>query len=117
MFLKFARKVAHLLGHPITFTVALLSILGWLSLGPSFNWNADWQLWVNTLTTIFTFLIVIILQHSDNDNTEQLDKKLNTIISLISEHKLSSSEKKLLNEHIDEIIEETIDDLNDDSDK
>lgn len=108
MFLDFARAVANILGHPLCFIISLISIVLWAVLGPYYHYDADWQLVINTTTTIITFLCVIILQHSGNHDAKAVDNKLNEIIALLNRDKLTSEECKILDEHHEEIIEKAI---------
>jgi len=104
MFLKFARLIASILGHPKTFASAILLIIVWLATGPMFHYDDTWQLYINTFTTIITFLVVIVLQHSSNHDAEMLDSKLNEIIALLNKENLSIEELKVLEEHHEELI-------------
>src|SRR5574343_1679798 len=108
MFLTFARNTAKFLGNPKTFFVSVMLILFWAISGPFFQFSDTWQLIINTSTTIFTFLMVVILQHSSNHDAEQIDSKLNEIIALLNKDKLTKAEKKILDEHHEDIIEEAI---------
>lgn len=60
--------------------LACLGTLVWLSLGPLFGWSDTWQLVINTFTTIVTFLMVFLLQHSQNRDTKALHLKLDEVI-------------------------------------
>lgn len=108
MFLNFARKVADTLGNPKTFVLAVALIVGWLVSGPFFHYSDAWQLYINTFTTIVTFLIVVILQHSGNHDAEMLDSKLNEIIALLNRDKLSPEANKILDEHHEDLIIEAV---------
>jgi low affinity Fe/Cu permease len=77
---KIARFVAHIAGRPATFIVALTSILLWISSGPFFNFSDTWQLVINTATTIVTFLMVFLIQSTQNRDTEAIHLKLDELI-------------------------------------
>ena len=81
MFDAFAEKVTHLTGQPITFFAAMLIILIWLVSGPMFNFSDTWQLVINTGTTIITFLMVFVIQQSQNKDSLAVQLKLNELIA------------------------------------
>ncbi|MEY4772046.1 MAG: hypothetical protein RLZZ346_1301 [Cyanobacteriota bacterium] len=76
----FARSVARLSGRPLTFTTALALVLLWLCTGPLFGFSDTWQLVINTATTIITFLMVFVIQNTQNHDTEALQIKLDELI-------------------------------------
>lgn len=80
MFDTFARFVAKAAGRPTTFSVAVAIVVLWAVTGPFFDWNERWQLIINTTTTIVTFLMVFVLQHSTNRNERALQAKLDELI-------------------------------------
>lgn len=75
-----ARLIAHLCGKPITFTIAVGVILIWIVTGPIFNFSDTWQLVINTGTTIVTFLMVFLIQNTQNRDTEAIQVKLDELI-------------------------------------
>jgi low affinity Fe/Cu permease len=68
-------------GRPGAFIIALSLVLGWALVGPLFDFSATWQLVINTGTTIVTFLMVFIIQQSQNKDTMALQLKLNELIA------------------------------------
>ena len=80
-FEKFSAKVTRATGKPIAFILALLVIIGWTVTGPIFNYSNTWQLVINTGTTIITFLMVFLIQQSQNKDTTALQLKLNELIA------------------------------------
>lgn len=80
LFTKIASTIAHAAGHPAAFALALMSILGWAVLGPFLGYSETWQLVINTATTIVTFLMVFILQNTQNRDTTALHTKLDELI-------------------------------------
>jgi low affinity Fe/Cu permease len=80
MFSKFATAVSDLSGKPLTFVVAFLLVLAWAITGPIFNYSETWQLVINTSTTIVTFLMVFVLQNSQNRDGKALQAKLDELI-------------------------------------
>jgi low affinity Fe/Cu permease len=77
---KFARVAAHYCGRPRVFMFALLLIVVWLITGPIFGFSDTWQLVINTGTTIITFLMVFLIQNTQNRDTEAMQVKLDELI-------------------------------------
>jgi low affinity Fe/Cu permease len=75
-----ARRIALLAGRPATFVIAVALILLWGASGPVFGFSNTWQLIVNTTTTIITFLMVFIIQSTQNRDTEAMQLKLDELI-------------------------------------
>jgi low affinity Fe/Cu permease len=80
-FQAFASKTTRVTGSPVAFLVALLVIIVWGVTGPIFKWSDTWQLVINTGTTIITFLMVFIIQQSQNKDSLALQLKLNELIA------------------------------------
>lgn len=83
MFSDFAKWVSKKLGLSITFVLAILLIVVWLVTGPFFHFSDTWQLIINTATTIVTFLMVFIIQNTQNRDTIAIHLKLDEIIRAI----------------------------------
>ncbi|WP_051660763.1 low affinity iron permease family protein [Bosea sp. 117] len=81
LFTRFAQHVSAYAGKPITFIAALSIIVLWAVSGPIFGFNDTWQLVINTSTTIITFLMVFVIQNSQNRDTAALQIKLDELIS------------------------------------
>lgn len=79
-FHKFAQKVSDICGSPYTFGLALLTIIFWIFSGPFFGYSDTWQLIINTGTTIFTFLMVFLIQNTQNRDARALHLKLDELI-------------------------------------
>ena len=79
-FSKFAHLTAHAAGSPLTFLMALSSIMIWATLGPVFGYSDTWQLVINTGTTIVTFLMVFLIQNTQNRDTMAVQLKLSELI-------------------------------------
>ena len=77
---RFAKVTARLSGRPATFAWAVLLIIGWLVSGPLFDFSDTWQLVINTATTIVTFLMVFLIQNTQNRDTEAIQVKLDELI-------------------------------------
>jgi low affinity Fe/Cu permease len=80
---RFARLFSRLSGRPLAFNVAMAVILVWVVSGPIFGFSDTWQLVINTATTIVTFLMVFLIQHTQNRDTEALQVKLDELIRAI----------------------------------
>lgn len=98
---KFASRTA---GRPVTFIIALSIILTWAVTGPLFGFSDTWQLVINTGTTIVTFLMVFLIQNTQNRDTEALHVKLDELLrsvetahtSLIDLEELDDEELELI---------------------
>lgn len=80
-FNRFSAKVTKVTGGVYAFIIAILVIIVWAVSGPIFNFSDTWQLVINTGTTIITFLMVFIIQHSQNKDTTALQLKLDELIA------------------------------------
>ena len=80
-FHKFSNAVTRVSGKPIAFIIAFLIILIWGVTGPIFDFSDTWQLIINTSTTIVTFLMVFVIQYSQNKDTTAIQLKLNELIA------------------------------------
>jgi low affinity Fe/Cu permease len=80
IFDRFTRWAEHQLGRSVTFALAFLSIVLWGVTGPFFAWSDTWQLVINTGTTIVTFLMVFVIQNTQNRDTQALQLKLDELI-------------------------------------
>ncbi|MFL5758175.1 MAG: low affinity iron permease family protein [Thermomicrobiales bacterium] len=82
-FTKFATRVAQLTGHYVAFLIAMSVIVLWAISGPLFGFSDTWQLVINTGTTIITFLMVFLIQHTQNRDAMAMQLKLDEIIRAI----------------------------------
>jgi low affinity Fe/Cu permease len=78
--MHFAQWVSHITGRPITFALAVVAILIWGFSGPFFGYSDTWQLVINTTTTIITFLMVFVIQNTQNRDTVAMQIKLDELI-------------------------------------
>jgi low affinity Fe/Cu permease len=83
LFGRFANGVARAMGHPLAFVLAVVIILGWAVMGPVFGFSDTWQLVINTSTTIVTFLMVFLIQNTQNRDSVALQLKLDELIRAI----------------------------------
>ena len=83
LFSRFARWASRTSGHPSSFMLALLIIVLWALTGPIFAFNNTWQLVINTGTTIVTFLMVFLIQNTQNTENEAIQIKLDESIRAI----------------------------------
>ena len=114
-FTRFSHQVAHFAGRPLTFATACILILAWAVTGPLFGFSETWQLVVNTATTIITFLMVFVLQNTQNRDGDAVQAKLDELIYAVrkadnhfvgAEH-LSDQELKALRDKLRKHIEQT----------
>jgi low affinity Fe/Cu permease len=93
----------HLSGNPVTFCVCVLAVLLWAAAGPYFHFSDAWQLVVNTATTILTFLMVFLIQNTQNRDGAAIQTKLNELI------RASAARNEYIG--IEHLTEEELDDL------
>ena len=79
-FTRFSKRTAQLTGRPATFLLAIGIVLAWIVTGPLFEYSDTWQLAINTGTTIVTFLMVFLIQNTQNRDTVALQLKLDELI-------------------------------------
>jgi low affinity Fe/Cu permease len=77
---RFAKLAAHYSGRPPVFVIAVLVVVVWMITGPLFDFSDTWQLVINTGTTIVTFLMVFLIQNTQNRDTEAIQVKLDELI-------------------------------------
>ena len=77
---NFAKAAAHFCGRPRVFVLAVGVIAAWIITGPIFSFSDTWQLVINTGTTIVTFLMVFLIQNTQNRDTEAMQVKLDELI-------------------------------------
>lgn len=82
-FSRFSSWSANILGYPSTFILALTMCLIWLVSGPVFGYSDTWQLIINTTTTVITFLMLFVLQHTQNRDTKAIHSKLDELVRAV----------------------------------
>lgn len=83
LFGRFAKQTARVTGHPAAFAIAMLIIVAWALTGPTFSYSDTWQLVINTSTTIVTFLMVFLIQNTQNRDSAAVQLKLDELIRAI----------------------------------
>lgn len=119
LFSRFSHLVSHLAGRPITFALAVALVVVWAVTGPIFGFSEVWQLVINTATTIITFLMVFVLQNSQNRDGEALQAKLDELIyamkgadnRFVQAEKLTDAELHALREKLTKHMEATSQEL------
>ena len=86
-FTRLTKRTAHASGKPVTFTLAVAVIVVWAGTGRLFGFSDTWQLVINTGTTIVTFLMVFLIQSTQNRDSEAVQVKLDEIIRAIGNAK------------------------------
>ncbi len=112
-FRRLAHQVSHIVGSPISFILAITTILVWLITGPVFHFSDTWQLFINTSTTIITFLMVFLIQNTQNRDAMAMQLKLDELIKaqqgarnkLVNIEELSDEELERLHQEFREVHE------------
>ena len=109
-FTRAAKWASHTAGRPMTFMVAVGIILLWAMTGPIFKFSDTWQLVINTGTTIITFLMVFLIQNTQNRDTEALQIKLDELIRAVeSAHNALLDLEELDDDELDLIRKDYLD--------
>jgi low affinity Fe/Cu permease len=118
-FTRAARWTARISGRPIAFVSAVLALVVWALAGPMFGFSEGWQLTINTVTTIVVFLMVFLIQNTQNRDTEAIQVKLDELIratqgahqSLLDLEELEESDLALIRGKYRELASEARADL------
>jgi low affinity Fe/Cu permease len=109
-FSQFANWTARAAGKPATFAICCLIILGWAVTGPIFHYSDTWQLIINTGTTIITFLMVFLIQNTQNRDGAALQAKLDELIR-------ATRDARNQYMHIEKLSEEELDEMREDCER
>ena len=88
LFTLFAGRIASIVGQPAAFVAAFLIILFWAASGPLFGFSDTWQLVINTGTTIVTFLMVFLIQNSQNRDAAAMQAKLDELLRALKDARI-----------------------------
>ena len=102
-FADIATTIAHQSGRPITFVGAVLIITAWAVTGPVFHFSDTWQLIINTSTTIITFLMVFVIQNTQNRDGAAIQAKLDELIRASAARNTLIGIETLTQDEIEEI--------------
>jgi low affinity Fe/Cu permease len=113
-FSRVASRTAQIVGHPYMFLAAVIILVAWAASGPLFHFSDTWQLIINTGTTIITFLVVFLIQNTQNRDAKALHLKMDELIrshgparnDMIDIEKLSDEELDQLEKRYAAICEE-----------
>jgi low affinity Fe/Cu permease len=112
-FEHFSHRVTHAVGRPWAFLAALMIVLVWAISGPLFGFGDTWQLVINTGTTIVTFLMVFLIQQTQNKDGKAMEMKLNELVAatkgasnhLIDIESLTEEDLDVLQGHYRQLVE------------
>ena len=102
-FTRFAKQTARASGHPVTFGLAVMVIVAWAATGPLFHYSDTWQLVINTGTTIVTFLMVFLIQNTQNRDGAAIQTKLDELIRASAAQNVYIGIEHLTDEELDEL--------------
>jgi low affinity Fe/Cu permease len=102
-FTAFAAAVAKVSGRPITFALCVVVILAWAATGPMFHYSDTWQLIINTGTTIVTFLMVFLIQNTQNRDGAAIQTKLDELIRASAAQNVYIGIEHLTEEEVEEM--------------
>jgi low affinity Fe/Cu permease len=103
LFNHLAKGCAHAMGKPASFFIAVAIVLAWGATGPLFGFSDTWQLVINTGTTIVTFLMVFLIQNTQNRDSEAMQVKLDELIRTSQAHNALLDLEELSQEDLDRI--------------
>ena len=102
-FSEWAAKVAHATGRPLTFLVSVAVVVLWALSGPYFGFSDTWQLIINTGTTVITFLMVFLIQNTQNRDGAAIQTKLDELIRASAAQNVYIGIEHLTEEELDEL--------------
>jgi low affinity Fe/Cu permease len=116
LFFRFSKCASHKTGEPAAFGLAMGVIVVWILTGPMFHYSDTWQLIINTSTTVVTFLMVFLIQNTQNRDILAVHLKLNELIrairgannAIIEIEELSEEELLVIDEKYKELVHQTV---------
>ncbi|HRD26930.1 MAG TPA: low affinity iron permease family protein [Caulobacter sp.] len=106
LFTRFANAVSKWTGRPVAFTLCVIGVLAWAVSGPAFGFSETWQLVINTSTTIVTFLMVFLIQNTQNRDNAALHAKLDELIRVGASDNRFIGIEHLTDQELEVILEE-----------
>jgi len=103
-FRKFSHRISELMGSAWAFIIAMCAVIIWAIFGPIFNFSNTWQLFINTMTTVLTFLMVFLIQNTQNRDARATHLKLDELI-----HSVTKAHNNMI--HIEDLSDEELDRL------
>jgi low affinity Fe/Cu permease len=105
-FTKFANAVSRITGRAWTFVICIVLVAAWAATGPMFHYSDTWQLVINTSTTIITFLMVFLIQNTQNRDGAAIQAKLDELIRISEAENRYIGIEKLTDTQLEGILEE-----------
>ena len=85
LFARISGRIAMLAGRPLTFILALICVAAWALVGPAAKYSETWQLVINTATTIVTFLMIFLVQNTQNRDASAMQAKLDELLRAVEQ--------------------------------